>query len=48
LLSPLTAICLGYLLLAQTLTLLQLTGALVVFAGILLSQRSAASPSSIR
>ena len=48
LLSPLTAICLGHLLLAQTLTSLQLAGALVVFAGILLSQRPVASPSPIR
>ena len=48
LLSPLTAICLGYLLLDQTLTPLQLTGALIVFAGILLSQRPATTPASSR
>ncbi|MCU1719049.1 EamA family transporter [Pseudomonas sp. 5P_3.1_Bac2] len=38
LLSPLSAICIGYLLLGQALTPWQLLGAVVVFAGILLSQ----------
>jgi probable blue pigment (indigoidine) exporter len=41
LLSPLTAICIGFLLLGQSLTLWQLVGAVVVFAGILLSQLQA-------
>lgn len=40
LLSPLSAICIGFVLLNQTLTPWQLLGAVVVFAGILLSQSS--------
>lgn len=41
LLSPLSALILGYVFLDQTLTLWQLAGALVVFAGIALSQAQA-------